>query len=169
MEHGRLPFVPGAGVADGGVQVPGPDLVDTFACPTLLLRRDRSAEFGVVERTCPCLEIDLGSKKASLECSTDNDSSEHGGIVSICPCMDRISGIGWSKKKPTTPSVGVIGDGRRKAVRDLDQPKVIWMDNVLLRLHLGDDYGFWSPAFVSCSERNLSITAAAFINRSAMT
>uniref|UniRef100_A0A0E0GLS2 Uncharacterized protein n=1 Tax=Oryza nivara TaxID=4536 RepID=A0A0E0GLS2_ORYNI len=136
MEHGRLPFVPG--VADGGVQVLGPDLVDTFACPTLLLRRDRSAEFGVVERTCPCLETDLGSKKASLECSTDDDSSEHGGIVSICPCMDRISGIGWSNKKPTTPSVGVMGDGRRKAVPDLDQPKglggVVHAEGSVLRL-----------------------------------
>uniref|UniRef100_A0A0D9VTC8 Uncharacterized protein n=1 Tax=Leersia perrieri TaxID=77586 RepID=A0A0D9VTC8_9ORYZ len=96
-------------LANGGVQVL--ILLDTFACPTLLpaaAPRKQGAELGVAVRTCPCLEI---TNKQSSHCSAD--SAEHGGVVRSFPCME--VGVG-SKKK--TSSVGVIGDGRRKAVHD---------------------------------------------------
>ncbi|KAF0909736.1 hypothetical protein E2562_000073 [Oryza meyeriana var. granulata] len=104
-------------LADGGVQVLV--LLDTFACPTLLRpapRDKQSTDLRVVARTCPCLEIDLGSRKPSF--ARLADSSEHGAFVRTCPCMDTVV-----RSKKTTSSVGIIGDGRRKAVHDVDQPK----------------------------------------------
>uniref|UniRef100_A0A0D9VTH8 Uncharacterized protein n=1 Tax=Leersia perrieri TaxID=77586 RepID=A0A0D9VTH8_9ORYZ len=101
-------------LADGGVRVLV--LLDTFACPTLLpaaAPRKQGAELGVAVRTCPCLEI---NKKPSLACATD--SAGNGGVVRNFPFMETEVG-----SKKTRPSVGVIGDGRRKVVQDVDQPK----------------------------------------------